>query len=352
VAEAFDTLGGWPALLGRLMAGRSLSAEEAELGLAEVLAGRATEAQTAAFVVALRTKGETVAEMQGLVRAMLAHAVPLVIEGDLVDVVGTGGDRLGSINVSTLAALIAAGAGVRVCKHGNRAVSSAVGTADVLEALGVVVDLPPGGVIRCVAEAGMAFCFAQRYHPGFAHVAPVRRQLGVATAFNVLGPLANPARARHQLVGVADPSMAEKMAGVLGATGSRRAMVVHADDGLDELSVTSPSTVIEVEGDGSDYELRRWRLDPAELGIRRSTLGDLSGGDATFNAAAIRAVLDGGSGAHRDIGVLNAAAALVVAGGAHDLEAGLRAAEASLDTGSAAAVLERLAAVSKDAASA
>jgi anthranilate phosphoribosyltransferase len=343
---SFESLGGWPTVLGRLVAGGSLDADEAQAVLGHVLDGEATEAQVAAFAVALRAKGETVAEMHGFVRAMLAHAEPLAIEGDLLDVVGTGGDRLGSINVSTLAALIAAGAGARVCKHGNRAASSSVGTADVLEALGVVPDLGPEGVARCVAEASMGFCFAPRFHPGFRHVGPVRRQLGIPTVFNFLGPLANPAGVRHQLVGVSDPAMAEKMAGVLGENGSRRAMVLFADDGLDELSVTSPSTVIEVNGDGTDYELTRWRLDALDLGIPRATMAELSGGDAAFNAAAISGVLDGKPGANRDIGVLNAAAALMVVGLAPNLRVGLELARTSVDSGSAAGVLERLRAVS------
>jgi anthranilate phosphoribosyltransferase len=327
-----------------------LSADEAECALGEVLTGAATEAQIAALAIALRTKGETVEEMHGLVRAMLAHADQLSIDGDLLDVVGTGGDRLGSINVSTLAAFIAAGAGARVCKHGGRAASSSVGTADVLEALGVVADLGAEGVVSCVAEAGMGFCFAPRFHSGFRFAGPVRRQLGVPTVFNFLGPLANPARARYQLVGVSDGTMAEKMAGVLGANGSRRAMVVFADDRLDELSVTSSSTVVELTGDGSDFELRTWRLDPVELGFPRATLADLSGGDAAFNAAAIRSVLGGTAGPHRDIGVLNAAAALVVAGRASDMASGVAAANGSIDSGAAASVLARLVDASNRAA--
>jgi anthranilate phosphoribosyltransferase len=339
---SFESLGGWPAVLGRLVTGGSLGVDEAETVLGQVLEGEATEAQVAALAIALRAKGETVAEMHGFVRALLAHAEPLRIEGDLLDVVGTGGDRLGSINVSTLAALIAAGAGARVCKHGNRAASSSVGTADVLEALGVVPDLGPDGVAHCVTEASIGFCFAPRFHPGFRYVGPVRRQLGIPTVFNFLGPLANPARVRHQLVGVSDPAMAEKMAGVLGENGSRRAMVLFADDGLDELSVTSPSTVIEVRGDGTDYELTRWRLDALDFGIPRATMAELSGGDAAFNAAAITGVLAGEAGANRDIGILNAAAALVVVGRASDLKAGLELARTSVDSGAAAAVLDRL----------
>jgi anthranilate phosphoribosyltransferase len=346
VAATFEDLGGWPGVLGRLVAGESLGADDAECALGQILTGAATEPQIAAFAVALRTKGETVDEIRGLVRAMLAHAVPLLIEGDLLDVVGTGGDRLGSINVSTLAAFIAAGAGAKVCKHGNRAASSSVGTADVLEALGVIADLGPAGVAACVAEAGMGFCFAQRFHPGFRFVGPVRRQLGVPTVFNFLGPLANPAGARFQLVGVSDPTMAEKMAGVLGANGSRRAMVIYADDGLDELSVTSTSTIVELTGDGTDHELRTWRLDATELGLPRASMTDLSGGDANFNAAAIRAVLGGGTGAHRDIGTLNAAAALMVVGMADDMTSGLALANHAIDSGAAASALERMIEVS------
>ena len=348
----FEDLGGWPGVLSRLLAGQSLSAEETEVVLGQVLEGQATEAQIAALAVSLRVKGETVDEMLGMVRALLAHAEPLPIEGDLLDIVGTGGDRLGSINVSTLAALIAAGAGARVCKHGNRAASSSVGTADVLEALGVVADLGPAGVARCVAEAGMGFAFAPRYHPAYRHVGPVRRQLGVPTVFNYLGPLANPARVRYQLVGVSDPAMAPRMAGVLGANGSRRSAVMYADDGLDELSVTAPSTVVELTGDGTDFELVTRRLDAEEFGIPRASLADLSGGDAAFNAAAIRAVLDGAPGPHRDIGVLNAAAALALVGQADDMTAALALAGEAIDSGRAASVLRRLVEVSQEAAAA
>jgi len=350
VGADFAELGGWPGVLARLLAGGSLGADEAEAVMDEVFSGEATAAQTAGLVVALRAKGESVEEITGFVRSMLAHAVPLVIDGDLLDVVGTGGDRLGSINVSTLAAFIAAGAGARVCKHGNRAASSSVGTADVLEALGVTVELGPAGVARCVAEVGMGFCLAPRYHPAMRHAGPVRRELGVPTVFNFLGPLANPARARFQLVGVSDPDMAEKMVRVLGANGSRRAMVVYADDGLDELSVTSASTVLELVADGAGgYEVRTWRIEPGALGLATSTMDELRGGDAAFNAEVIRRVLDGERGARRDIGVLNAAAALVVAGDAADLATALPLAERSLDDGSARRVLEGLVRVSSEA---
>jgi anthranilate phosphoribosyltransferase len=340
-------------VLSRLIAGEPLGADVAERVMGEVLEGRATAAQIGGLLVGLRAKGETVEEIIGLSRAMLAHAAPLPLAGPLVDVVGTGGDRLRSINVSTIAACITAGAGAAVCKHGNRAASSSVGTADVLEALGVAVDLGAAGVARCVEEVGLGFCFAPRFHPAMRFAGPVRAELGVPTVFNFLGPLANPARAEYQLVGVSDPKMAAKMADVLGANGSRRSMVVYADDGLDELSVTSPSTVLDLTGDGEgDYEVRTWRLDPTDLGIPPASMESLRGGDAAFNAGVIRQILDGEPGPRRDIGVLNAAAALVVAGLAGDLGDGLVRAAASIDSGRAAAALDGLVRVSTEAAAA
>jgi anthranilate phosphoribosyltransferase len=213
----------------------------------------------------------------------------------------------------------------------------------VLEALGVAIEIGPAGVARCVAEAGIGFCFAQRFHPAMRYVAPVRRELGVPTIFNFLGPLTNPSRTRHQLVGVNDPAMASVMATVLGVTGSRRAMIIHADDGLDELSVTSPSSVLELNGDGvGSFELSEWRVDPASLGFAPATLADLRGGDAAFNARAIRAVLEGARGANRDIGVLNAAAALMVIGRVDDLATGVELAIESIETGRALAALDAL----------
>ena len=348
----------WPDVLGRLSRREPLRTEEAEETLRAILAGDATPAQVGAFLVLLHAKGETAEEVTGLARAMVDAAVPCPLgegtdvdggPGVVVDLVGTGGDRLASINVTTLASFITAGAGVKVCKHGNRAASSAVGTADVLEALGVAIELGPEGVARCVADAGMGFCFAQRFHPAMRFVGPVRKELGVRTVFNYLGPLTNPARVRHQLVGVSDPAMGPVMAGVFGATGSRRSFIVHADDGLDELSVTSPSSVMEVRGDGSAFEISEWRVEPGALGLRPATLADLRGGDAAFNAGVIRSVLEGEQGARRDIGVLNAAAALMVAGRADDLEQGMLLAAESVDSGRALGVLDALAATSQDA---
>jgi anthranilate phosphoribosyltransferase len=344
---------GWPDVLSRLTRRESLTETEAEGVLASVLAGDATPAQIGAFLTLLHAKGETIEEVTGLARAMVAAAVPLVLAAGpeaVVDLVGTGGDRLSSINVTTLASLVVAGCGVPVCKHGGRSASSSVGSADVLESLGVAIEIGPVGVARCVAEAGIGFCFAQRFHPAMRFVAPVRRELGVPTIFNFLGPLTNPARTRHQLVGVNDPTMASIMATVLGATGSRRAMIIHADDGLDELSVTAPSTVLELKGDGAGtFELSEWRIDPAKLGFAPATMADLRGGDAAYNARAIRAVLEGAPGANRDIGVLNAAAALMVIGRVDDLAAGVALAAASLDNGRAAAALDALVATSQAA---
>ncbi len=343
----------WPEILARLSRRESLTADESEGALGVVLAGDATPVQVGAFLALLHAKGETADEVTGLARAMVDAAVPCPLDpGDrvVVDLVGTGGDRLASINVTTLAAFITAGSGVLVCKHGNRAASSSVGTADVLEALGVAIEIGPEGVARCVTEAGMGFCFAQRFHPAMRFVGPVRKELGVPTVFNFLGPLINPARTRHQLVGVSDATMGPIMAGVLGATGSRHAMIVHADDGLDELSVTSPSSVLEVRGDGSgEFEMSDWRVDPAALGFAPATMADLRGGDAAFNARIIRSVLEGEQGARRDIGLLNAAAALVVAGRVTDLESGVEAAAESIDSGRAVAVLDALVATSQEA---
>ena len=340
----------WPEVLARLSLRQSLSAAEAEDTLRSVVTGEATPAQVGAFLALLHAKGETAEEVTGLARAMVEAAVPCPLADQdaeaAVDLVGTGGDRLSSINVTTLAAFITAGCGVPVCKHGNRAASSSVGTADVLESLGVAIELGPEGVARCVREAGMGFCFAQRFHPAMRFVGPVRKDLGVPTVFNFLGPLINPARTRRQLVGVSDPAMAPIMAGVFGATGSRHALIVHADDGLDELSVTSPSQVLEVRGDGTgDFEVTGWRVDPREFGLAPATMADLRGGDAAFNAAVIRSVLEGERGARR---VLNAAAALVAAGRVDDVQSGLALATESIDGGKAVGVLDALIATSRE----
>jgi anthranilate phosphoribosyltransferase len=347
---SLDELGGWRAVLGSLTARRDLRRAEAEAAMTEILEGRTTPAQIAAFCVALRMKGETVEEMSGLLGAMLARAerVPLPSGADVVDTCGTGGDRSHSINVSTISALVVAAAGATVCKHGNRAASSACGSADILEALGVAVELGPAGVAACVEQAGIGFCFAPRFHPALRHAGPTRRELGVPTVFNFLGPLANPAGARRQALGVSDPRMAERMVGVLAANGAARALVFYGHDGLDELSTTTTSTVFELR----DGAIRTYEVDPAALGIPAAQPEALRGADAATNAAAARSVLDGGLGAHRDFVLLNASAGLVAAGLADDLAAGLVQAAAAVDDGRAAAVLEGLVRASQEQAAA
>jgi anthranilate phosphoribosyltransferase len=339
-----DEVGGWPAILGTLAARRDLTTEQARAAMAEILEGAATAAQIAGFIVALRMKGETVDELGGLVDAMLAAAERVTLPPDepVVDIVGTGGDRAHTINVSTLAALVVAGAGGRVYKHGNRAASSATGSADLLEALGVRIDCGPEEVARCVAEAGIGFCFAPRFHPAMRHAGPPRRELGIATAFNFLGPLANPAGVRRLMIGVADPSMAQRMVGVLAARGSERVLVVHGDDGLDELTVSTTSQVVELR----DGEVRDYAVDPRELGIASAPTEALVGGDPATNAELARRVLAGDPGPHRDVVCLNAGAGLVAAGMADDLADGLRAAQAAIDGGGAVAALGRLVAIS------
>jgi len=346
LTRTLEELGGWSAVLTELTAGRDLSAEQAAAAMADVFAGGATTAQIAAFIVALRMKGETLEEMTGLVRAMLAVAEPVPMDDSLrarlVDTCGTGGDRSGTINVSTIAAFVVAGAGVPVAKHGNRAASSRAGSADVLEALGVRIDLGPDGVAECLTEAGIGFCFAPRFHPAMRHAGPVRRELGVTTVFNFLGPLANPTRPPHQVVGVSDERMATRMAGVLAANGAVRVLVVHGSDGLDELTTTGPSSVVWQEGG----QARTLTVDPGALGFAPATRDQLAGGDAAANAASLRSVLDGVRGAHRDIAVLNAAAGLVAADAASSFEEGVTAAQRSIDDGAAAAALEHLIATS------
>ena len=346
-AETFDGHGGWSGVLGTLTARNDLSGAVAAAAMAEILDGNASPAQIAGFIVALRMKGETVEELTGLVSAMVARSTPVVLADPdgVIDLVGTGGDRSHSINVSTLAALTVVGAGGRVCKHGNRAASSACGTADVLEALGVAFDLGPEGVAHCVDTVGIGFCFAARFHAAMRHAGPPRRELGVPTVFNFLGPLANPARVRRQVTGVADPAMAERMISVLAANGSERALVVYGHDGLDELTITTTSTVHELR----DGEVRTYEVDPAAFGMAGGTLDDLRGGDAATNAEISRRILGGETGPKADIVALNAAAGLVAAGVVDDLAAGVEAARASLAEGRALGALEDLIRASNEA---
>lgn len=335
----------WPQVLAALLNGTDLPAESTAWAMNEIMTGQATSVQIAGFVVALRAKGETVAEVEGLVRAMYEHATSISVDGRAVDVVGTGGDRAQTVNISTMAAIVAAAAGVQVVKHGNRAASSACGAADLLEELGVPLDLPPERVERVAAEVGITFCFAPVFHPALRHAAVARRELGVPTTFNFLGPLANPVRPAAQAVGVADARMAGIVAGVLAGRGVS-ALVFRGDDGLDELTTTTTSRVWLVR----DGEVREERFDPAALGITPASADTLRGGEAATNAAVTRRVLAGEQGPVRDAVLLNAAAALAAHDGVGEhlveqlREAFSRAGEA-IDSGEAAALLDRWVAV-------
>jgi anthranilate phosphoribosyltransferase len=296
----------WPGVLTELSSRRDLSRDDAVWAMRQILAGEATPAQLGAYVVALRAKGETVEELSAMADTMLEFATPIEIGEHAVDIVGTGADRANTVNISTMAAIVAAGAGARVVKHGNRAASSACGAADVLEALGVVIDLRPEEQVQVVDEVGIGFLFAPLYHPALRHAGPVRSQLGIPTTFNFLGPLANPAQPVAQAVGVADVRMAELMAGVFAARGNQ-GLVFHGDDGLDELTTTTASQVwLYVDG-----SVTTGVLEPAELGISRGEPAQLVGGNADVNAAVARELLGGRAGPVRDIVLLNAAAALL-----------------------------------------
>jgi anthranilate phosphoribosyltransferase len=339
----------WPALIGALVRGDPLTADETAWAMNEIMEGAATPSQIAGFGVALRMKGETVAELSGLAAAMLAHATPVIIPGPLLDLVGTGGDKAHTVNISTMGAIVAAAAGAQVAKHGNRAATSACGAADVLEALGVRIDLPPAATARLAEEVGIAFLFAPLYHPALRHAAVPRRELGVPTVFNFLGPVANPARPAALAVGVADPRMGPVIAGVLAGRGCS-ALVFHGSDGLDELTTTGTSAVWVVH-DGAASEAR---FDPAALGLPRPGPGDLRGGDAAHNAGVARAVLAGEKGPVRDVVLLNAGAALAAAAGVAGpgeldgaLADGYERAQAAVDSGAAAALLDRWASTSQ-----
>ncbi len=333
----------WPAVLGALIRGEHLAADEAAWAMTEIMDGAATPAQIAGFGVALRIKGETPGEVAGLAQAMLDHATPIAIPGPTVDLVGTGGDGARTVNISTMGTIAAAAAGARMVKHGNRAASSACGTADVLEALGVVIDLPASATEQLVAEVGVGFLFAPLYHPALRHVIVPRRELGVPTVFNILGPVANPANPSVQALGVADPRTGPILAGVLAARGCS-ALVFHGTDGLDELTTTAPSTVWIVHA-GTVSETA---FDPAELGIARSVPADLAGGDPALNAGVVRAFLGGTPGPVRETALLNAGAALAAAVGVAGpdelvpaLADGYRRAAAAVDSGAAAELLDR-----------
>ena len=326
----------WPNALTKLASHQDLSADEAATAMRAIMAGEATPGQIGGFLMALRTKGETVDEIEGIARTMLEFANPVEHSLAVVDTCGTGGDRSGTFNISTISAIVAAGAGVPVAKHGNRAASSHCGSADLLEALGVKIDLDPPGVARCLVEAGIAFMFAPVFHPAMGHAAPVRRELRVPTVFNFLGPLTNPARPAAQVVGCSDERMLPLMAQVLARRGTR-AKLFRGEDGLDELTIAGISTVYDVR----DGDVRETHLDPGSVGLARASTAELAGGDAARNAAIAREVLGGATGPHRDVILLNAGAALEVAGKAATLTQGMTLAAESIDSGAARETLER-----------
>jgi len=332
----------WPHTISTLLAGNDLDEDQAASAMTEIMEGVATPVQIAGFVIALRAKGETTDELVGLVKTMRAFSEKIEVSGEVLDTCGTGGDRTGTFNVSTAAALVCAGAGAKVAKHGNRAASSRCGSADVLEALGVRIDLPPDAVAACIEAAGIGFCFAPVFHPAMRHAGVPRRELGVATIFNFLGPLTNPAGATRQALGVSDPRMVDLMVEALGRLGSTRVLAFHGAGGLDELSTAGPSYVVEL----NDGAITRWTIDPNDLGLDPAPIAAIAGGTADENAAMIRAVLDGEAGPKRDVVVLNAAAGLVAAGRAADMEAGLAGANDAIESGAARSALDRLIEVS------
>jgi anthranilate phosphoribosyltransferase len=327
VTRAIDTLAG----------GHDLGIDDTAAVLSEIMAGNASEVQIAGFLVALRTKGETVEELAGLARTMRAMATHVrVASDDLVDTAGTGGGRR-TFNVSTTAALIAAGAGCTVAKHGNRSATGLSGSADVLEALGARIDLGPSEVARCIDEVGFGFMFAPAHHQATRYVISVRRQLAVRTIFNFLGPLTNPAGATRQLVGVSDAAYLETMAGALALLGTKHALLVASEDGLDELSISAPTLVVEVLGP----ELRRYTVAPEDVGLERAPAEAIPGGNPSENAETARAIFAGEAGGPRDLAVLNAGAAIYAGGRVATLEEGVRAAERAVDDGAALRALER-----------
>lgn len=348
--SAMDRVGGWSQLLSTLLRGEDLSADDAQVAMNAVLLGEASSAQIAAFVMALRSKGETADELQGMLAAVLEVSEPVPLDAKLsasaIDIVGTGGDKSHSVNISTMAAFVVAGAGVPVCKHGNRAASSQCGTADVLEALGVKIDLGGAGVAHCVEHAGMGFCFAPKFHPAFRHAGPTRKELGVPTAFNLLGPMANPAQVAYMVVGVGDPIMAHKMAHAIAGRGVQRAWVVHGHGGLDELSLSGDCAVVEINhGNMSEFV-----LNAKDFGLQPADVTAVRGGDPAHNAQVIRDTFSGTRGAVRDIVVFNAAAGLVVAGVAAHMADGVERAQASIDSGAANNVADALIKISNTVA--
>lgn len=336
----------WPAVLNPLMAGADLTRQQAHAAMTEIMGGDASEAQIASFIIALRSKGETAEEMTGLVDAMYEAALTVDVGEPVVDVVGTGGDQAGTFNISTTAAFVVAGAGARVAKHGNRAASSKTGSADLLEALGFDLELPPESTAQMITETGFGFFFAPRYHPAMRFAAPVRRQLGVRTVFNFLGPLCNPAGAKRMSVGTSDPKMAALMIEVLKNRGATDAFVFYGEDGLDELTTTGPSYIYRLR----DGEITHAEWTPEDFGVARAGIDDLRGGSAAENLAITRSVLDGEAGPKRDIVLINAAPGIVAGGLADGFAEAMVLAAQSIDSGAAGGVLERSAALSGELA--
>jgi anthranilate phosphoribosyltransferase len=329
--------------LGKLVGGQDLSRAEAQAAMRSIVEGEATPSQIAGFAIALRMKGETPQEITGLTEVMREVATRVDAGADVVDVVGTGGDGAGTFNISTLSALVVASAGGRVAKHGGRSVTSACGAADFLEAIGVAIDLTPPGVARCVGETGFGFMFAPLYHPAMRHAIVPRRDIGVRTIFNILGPLSNPAGARRQLTGVAVPGLGETIASVLDMLGAVHALVVHGEDGLDEISVSAPTLVNEAR----DGQVRAYTIAPEQFGIQRSAPGAVRGGTVDVNVRMAHAVLDGERGPSRDVVLLNAGAAIYMAGLADSIEAGIARAADELDSGRAKAKVTEVASASQ-----
>jgi anthranilate phosphoribosyltransferase len=326
-----------------LVDGQNLTEDQAAAAMQELVDGAATPAQIGAFATALRMKGETAEELAGLVQVMRSALIPVEVDGDLVDTAGTGGDGACTFNISTVAAIVAAGAGARVAKHGNRAASSACGSADLLEALGVAIDLPPPDVAECVRTVGIGFMYAPLFHPALKHAVGPRRELGIRTVFNLLGPLLNPARARSQILGVSVPQMAATMAEVLRRTGSRHALVVYGEDGVDELSLSAPSMIHEVE----NGQVRSYRITPEELGFERVDRAVLQSDSVAASTERANAVLAGERGPARDVVLLNAAGTLLAADVAGSLADGVQVAARSIDDGAAAGKLEALRSISQ-----
>ena len=321
-----------------IVSGQSLSMEDAATVMGEIMEGEATPAQLGAFLTALSLKGETPEEMAGMARVMREKALRVNVEGPLVDTCGTGGDGKNSFNISTAAAFVAAGAGLKVAKHGNRAASGSCGSADVLEALGVKIDLPPEGVEQCINQVGMGFMFAPAFHPSMRHAAPVRREIGIRTVFNILGPLTNPAGAQSQLIGVAHPQLGKQMAEVLRLLGARHAIVAHGQDGLDELTLDGETQGWEVVGG----QVRAWATSPEHAGLPSVSLDQIKGGSKEENAATMRLIFQGSQGPLRDVVLLNSAAVLLVGGEVENIAQGVERAARVIDDGAALAKLEHL----------